>query len=341
MIRVWHIPGYLRNASLADLLLSSMPTIAVIAASLLGLALAGISLMLQRVEGPASFRKSLADLLLRLSVAMLAITAGFFVFFGQRWLEDVNSQIDQANETLANMDIIQSEYMSEVENAYYLNDAGFLDVQKTCKSILKKYDEIDGGYCYADIADGFDFKGSEILDALDYFDFQIPDTFAADFKTNFDEQSFLKRAVKDEDLLENIFKVHENLAFVYSVMRDELTKLHALVEKDISRKLLTKLNPETKIGSSKNDGIAVIAHRVCCVVGIWGEQFTSISKYASQQAANFCAIRDAIGKAVKDATSSMVFVLANSRVQEVEARINEAKAATQCTYIPLPMDGDD
>jgi preprotein translocase subunit SecY len=103
MIRVWHIPGYLRNASLADLLLSSMPTIAVIAASLLGLALAGISLLLQRVEGPASFRKSLADLLLRLSVAMLAITAGFFVFFGQRWLEDVNSQIDQANETLANM----------------------------------------------------------------------------------------------------------------------------------------------------------------------------------------------------------------------------------------------
>jgi hypothetical protein len=57
--------------------------------------------------------------------------AGFFAFFGQRWLEDVNSKIDEANEALANMDIIQSEYMSEVEAAYYLNDNQFLDAKRT------------------------------------------------------------------------------------------------------------------------------------------------------------------------------------------------------------------
>lgn len=104
---------------------------------MLGLVFAGISLLIQRVEGQASFRKSLADLLLRLSIVTLAITAGFFVFFVQRWLEDVNSRIDQANEAMENLDIIQSEYMYEADGAYFLNDREFLDVQNACKPLLK------------------------------------------------------------------------------------------------------------------------------------------------------------------------------------------------------------
>ena len=316
-----------------------MLTVVVIAASLVGLVLAGISLLIQRVEGSASFLKSLADLLLRLSIVTFAIAAGFFAFFGQRWLEDVNSKIDEANEALANMDIIQSEYMSEVEAAYYLNDNQFLDAKNACESLLKKYDE-DAAYCYREIADGGDIKGGNLLDALNYFDFQMPNAFVADFGTKFYQQSFIKRAVRS-DLLGRVFRVHANLVERYGIMRDQLINLRALAEKDTSRKLLTKLNSETKIGASKNADMAVLTHRVCCVVGVLRDEAERIKTYATQQAENFCAVRDEIMSAVKDATGSTVSLLARPRVQELEQHINGVRQAKGCTYDPLPLSEED
>jgi hypothetical protein len=171
-------------------------------------------------------------------------------------------------------------------------------VKNACESLLKKYDE-DAAYCYIEIADGGDIKGSNLLDALNYFDFQMPNAFVADFGTKFYQQSFIKRAVVS-DLLGRVFRVHENLVERYGIMRDQLMNLRALAEKDTSRKLLTKLNSETKIAASKNADMAVLAHRVCCV------EAERIKTYATQQAENFCAVRDEIMSAVKDATGSTV-----------------------------------
>jgi len=53
-------------------------------------------------------------------------------FFGQKWIEDTNEKIQQANEALGNVDIVQSEYMSDVENIYFINDDNFIPLYESC-----------------------------------------------------------------------------------------------------------------------------------------------------------------------------------------------------------------
>jgi hypothetical protein len=105
-----------------------------------------IALIFLRKGPDGEFFKAISDLCIKLAVVIFGVSLGLLAFFGQKWIEDTNEKIQQANEALGNVDIVQSEYMSDVESIYFVNDNDFLELYSSCA------DEIgiahkDDNYC--------------------------------------------------------------------------------------------------------------------------------------------------------------------------------------------------
>src|ERR1700682_3092983 len=93
------------------------------AAVLLGSICVALALWYLRGEKQSEFSKALSDLFLKLAIVIFGVSIGLIGFFAQKWLEDTNQQIQEANEALGNLDIIYSQYVGEVETAYFNNDS--------------------------------------------------------------------------------------------------------------------------------------------------------------------------------------------------------------------------
>jgi hypothetical protein len=118
-----------------------MITFALFMTIVLGAVISYIGIRLLKKLPETDFLKSTSDILLKLAIVMFGITAGLLGFFGQKRIEAAYERIQQANEALGNIDVIQSDYMSEIESSYWNNDGDFIEIYTKCESILKKYDD--------------------------------------------------------------------------------------------------------------------------------------------------------------------------------------------------------
>lgn len=300
-------------------------------AILVGLALAFKSLRIQRASNPDDYNKALADLLLRLSVLILGIAFGFFTFFNQRWVEDINKQIDDSNEALGNLDMIQAKYMSATENAYFLNVAPFIEIRKRCQSILVK-NEHDGHYCETSRPDSGTLTGADLADISDYFDFEQEKEFYSDFYEKLYEQVFLKRIVT-WDSLNEIFKIHHRMTEEYNILLGDLDDIRQL-SKDHENAIAAR-SGEEMISDSGDKELMTFGHDACCAIEGIAEQSETIANLATKQAQNFCTIRGDVLNSLKSRINYVISKLADSRMQEISDRVRGfGKDGDSCKFVP-------
>jgi hypothetical protein len=81
--------------------------------------------------------------------------------------------------------------MSDVESIYFVNDNDFLELYNSCA------DEIgiahkDDNYCTNEFIPSKPMQTSTLLDATNYFDYEMQDEIIKDFPNRVYEQSFIK-----------------------------------------------------------------------------------------------------------------------------------------------------
>jgi hypothetical protein len=184
-----------------------------------------IALIFLRKRPDGEFFKAISDLCIKLAVVIFGVSLGLLAFYGQKWIEDTNEKIQQANEALGNVDIVQSEYMSDVESIYFNNDNDFLELYNSCadeRDIARK----DDNYCTNDFIPSKPvLLSSTLLDATNYFDYEIPDEIIKDFPSRVYEQSFIKRTIKT-NLIRCIFDDYHNLLEHFGIIKDEVLNFY-------------------------------------------------------------------------------------------------------------------
>ena len=198
-----------------------MISIVFVIALILGCAFTVIALIFLRKGPDGEFFKAISDLFIKLAVVIFGVSVGLLA--GQKWVEDTNEKIQQANEALGNVDIVQSEYMSDVESIYFINDNDFLELYKSCTDEIDIAQK-DDNYCTNDFIPSKPMQVFTLLDATNYFDYEMPDEIIKDFPNRVYERSFIKRTIKS-NLIRGIFDDYHDLLEQFGIIKDEVLNL--------------------------------------------------------------------------------------------------------------------
>ncbi len=298
----------------------------------IGCALAFIALIFLRKVPDGDFFKAMSDMFMKLAVVIFGVSIGLLAFFGQRWIEDTNEKIQQANEALGNVDIVQSEYMSDVESIYFNNENDFLVLYRSCAAEID-ISRNDDNYCATDIPSIKPMRTSTLLDAADYFDFEMPDEIINEFPKRIYEQAFIKRAIKS-NLIRDIFDDYNELLERFRIMKEEVKNLRKYSDK-IRKELIARKASDNLIVTSRFGKI--YAHNLCCSVRLLYDESENVSRLASKQANNLCLVRIEIQTNVEEATDALVAFLTKTRQQEIGEHVQRVKEAGACKFTPKPL----
>lgn len=305
--------------------------------------------------------KAFTDFLFKLAVMVFGVSIGLFGFFGQKWLEDKNTQIDQAREALGNLDIVNTQYNLETEHAYYLNSPGFNDLREQCKAEIEISSK-DRHYCSSSIKARSSVTNSVVMSASDYFDFNPPAKFYDGFTAKIYEQTYLKRVASSRnisDLFNNYAEMDERYGIMVArinalkdaekAVESQLAGLEAGPPTSVApskktvnfepprlRKLRSNLAPDDKDSAKiTNDGVLIYAHDVCCTVQLLSEESGKIATMAQSQATAFCSIRSDIRASLDQSIDPIVKALARSRLDEIYQRIDQSmQSKDSCKFVP-------
>lgn len=295
----------------------------------LGITLVVVSLHYAKTEGISNVSKLLSELFMKLAIVVFGVFAAFVAFFGQRWLEDTNKKIDEANEALANIDIVQSEYMSDIEASYFNNSCDFQDLVKGCSEEYKKR-KADAKYCERDIS-ASGVSRETILSGIDFFDYSPPETILSKFSENISSITYIKRTIIST-IVRDIFEDHANILLKYGLNVDEVNSIRK--DGPEVRKRVSSVNKK----SSDGDKIAnEYAHSMCCSVFNIFDNSEEIRTYASLQADKFCRIRKQIRDNILGNADYLVMWLARTRMQEINqhvANYTSGKEVGLCEFVP-------
>ncbi len=300
-------------------------------ALILGFTLIVIALIFLRKGPDAEFHKAISDLLVKLAVVIFGVSLGLLAFFGQKWIEDTNEKIQQANEALGNIDIVQSEYMSDVESIYFNNDNAFLELYKACSeeiNIARKSDS----YCSNKLTQSKPMRVSTLLDAANYFDYELPDEIIKDFPNRIYEQSFIKRSIKT-NLIRDIFDDYHDLLVHFGIIKDEVLNLRKK-SSEIRKELITQRASDKAMAASRS--ARMYAHNMCCSVLLLYDESEGVSELTTKQAGNLCLIRTEILANINEATDTIVALLTKPRLHEIEEHVQRVTAANACKFAPRP-----
>ena len=120
-------------------------------------------------------------------------------------------------------DIVQSEYMSDVENIYFINDDNVIALYESCANEIELAKK-DDNYCMNEVIQSKPMHICALLDATYYFDYEIPDEIIKEFPKKIYEQSFIKRTIKT-NLIRAIFDDYHDLLERFSIIKDEVINL--------------------------------------------------------------------------------------------------------------------
>jgi len=310
-----------------------MISIVFVIALILGCAFIVIGLVFLRKGPDGEFFKAISDLFIKLAVVIFGVSVGLLAFFGQKWIEDTNEKIQQANEALGNVDIVQSEYMSDVESIYFINDNDFLELHTSCADEIEIARK-DDNYCTNEFMPSKPMQASTLLDATNYFDYEIPGEIIKDFPNRVYEQSFIKRTIKS-NLIRAIFDDYHDLLDRFGIIKDEVLNLR---KKSIQiRKELVSQRLSDKAMVTSRSG-RIYAHNMCCSVLLLYDESEKVSNLATKQAGNLCSVRKEIQANVKEATDTLVAFLTKSRLHEIEEHVQRVTAADACKFSPRPRE---
>jgi hypothetical protein len=288
-------------------------------------------LILLRKKPNDEFSKAVSNMFIKLAVVIFGVSIGLLAFFGQKWIEDTNEKIQQANEALGNVDIVQSEYMSDVENIYFINDDNFIPLYESC-AIEIELAKKDDNYCMNEVIQSKPMHISALLDATYYFDYEIPDEIIKEFPKKIYEQSFIKRTIKT-NLIRAIFDDYHDLLERFSIIKDEVINLRK--KSTQIRKELVAQKFSDKAMVTSHSGL-IYAHNMCCSVRLLYDESENVAKLASKQAGNLCLVRTEILANIKDETDAFVLLLTKSRLHEIEEHVQRVTAADACKFTPRP-----
>jgi len=288
-------------------------------------------LILLRKRPNDEFSKAVSDTFIKLAVVIFGVSIGLLAFFGQKWIEDTNEKIQQANEALGNVDIVQSEYMSDVENIYFINDDDFIALYESCAAEIELAKK-DDNYCMNEVIQSKPMHTSALLDATYYFDYEIPDEIIKEFPKKICEQSFIKRTIKT-NLIRAIFDDYHDLLERFSIIKDEVISLR---KKSIQiRKELVAQKFSDKEMLTSHSGL-IYAHNMYCSIRLLYDESENVSKLATKQAENLCLVRTEILANVKNETDTIVLLLTKSRLHEIEEHVQRVTAADASKFTPRP-----
>jgi hypothetical protein len=302
--------------------------------------------------------KSISDLFLKLSIVIFGVTVALTSFFGQKWLDDVDGRIEQANEALGNLDMIRAEYMTDVRYADFLIDPYFNDLRLGCKDEIEAADKEDhngyNNYCTRDIRASHPPQGDNLLNAVEYFGYTPRDSLVPGFSAKIYDQKYIKRTI-NENIVEEMFKQYNTMLERYEVMKAEVDSIRKLSDErkqdlavlgearlqsasqSLSRKGkrgLREMPPTSKLDErvTKSENLGRFAHAVCCTVRTLVQESERIKAAASAQAKLFCDIKDGIRDSLETSLDPIVHFLARSRLDEIGKRIRDIKDAKLCEY---------
>ena len=303
-----------------------------ISSILISISSAIAALLYLRRSNKDEFNKTVTDVTLKMSVVTFGVIVGLVGFFGQRWLEDVNEQIQEANEAIGNIDIIQSEYMSAIEAAYSNNELEFAELFNACHPEFEASKD-DRNYCEEDGDPKSSIPFSTTIDAADFFDYEMPEKFYPDFSARIYEQRYIKRNISP-DLLHQLFVTHNYAGSVYSIIRDEVARARKSGQEYRSG----DFSENDMIAPDKKEKILKFERSICCSVRLVYEQSKHLAAIGSSQAKNLCETRRGIVNDLNVKTDVLVRFLSKSRFDDINRRMRNYDNQDACSFIPEKLD---
>ena len=284
----------------------------------------------------ANFKRgeALSDALLRVAYVCFGVMFAVISFFSQKWSEDINARIDQANESISNINVIQARFASQIESTYYNNDGVFHGLTRACAKIAAK-DVKAATYCERPAADGEGLTVQNVLDGSDYFDVDPPADFYPDFFSDLEKQSFVKQSFA-ADTFKDMFDLYARIVEKSNIVRNYAKDFAA--KHDKIQDSLAKLSPALKLDHGTNAEALTFAHDMCCTVKNISDFSDQLAALASKQMQQFCSVRKRIGEALQDQISGYYRPLVSARLEAIQGRI--AFANQSCTFTPRPIDNE-
>jgi hypothetical protein len=274
--------------------------------------------------------KPLADLFMKLAIVTFGVFVAFIAFFGQKWLEDANKRIDDANEALEHLDIIQSQYMNDIETSYFNDECEFSAVVKGC---IAEYENKQSNikYCKED-AEAAYVSDETIINGIDYFDYPPEQS---DFNNNLAESTqstpFIARTVTSH-VIREMFGGNTEISSLAGINTEEVKSINE--DAKSIRPIISKKYTNKKLFYNDRNTVKKYAHSMCCsAINIY-ENSNIILKHADEQAKRFCDLRDNIADNTLNNEDPIIRYIARPRLNAMTNRIEEAKADGVCKFKP-------
>lgn len=308
-----------------------MFALTVAGATLFGAALAILAAYLKSRKPETAITTSFSDLISRVSVVVFGVALGSVALFGQKWIEELNKNVDLASESLGEIDILVAQLKSETEYAYFNNDKDFVDIVSECKPVIDNANR-NYSFCVRTVPSEYALGVDTILAAIDLFDYEMPRDFLIGFAERIDKNPFIKRVVSPQ-LIFDAFRLHNEMSERYKIIARQVDNIFPSEDHVNSVKKLG----DGAVLADHRDLLRGMTHSLCCSVKLLHDESERLSRMATTRAKQFCDFRREIGASAVTRADPLVRILAAARINEISERVERATSPDNCRFEPAPV----
>ena len=299
-------------------------------ATVFGAALALLAAYLKAKKPETAFTISFSELISRVSVVVFGVALGSVALFGQKWIEELNKNVDLASESLGEIDILVAQLKSETEHSYFNNDRDFLEILEACKPIVEKANE-NYTFCVRASSSEHSLDYETLLTAIDLFDYEMPQEFLSEFSEKIEKNPFIKRVISPQ-LIFDAFRMQHEMSERYRIVSRQVKSLFSNEsEKNVIKNIQPAPGPEHQALIQK------MTHSLCCAVKLLYDESERLSHMATIRSQQFCDFRREIGASAVTRADPLVRILAAARINEISERVERSTSPDSCRFNPAKI----